>query len=573
MSKYETTIIYSNRFFRAVKTVLIAFGAAACSLVCAEPAYELTAKTLTAPSTEAVKQFSLTCDRAWTLSSKQNWLNITPKSGTAGTYTISVEVKANPGKAERNGLISFSAEGIRSGIPVSQVDESNYWKDGELIPLHQSANLPEGRLPIPVVIIGDGWDLSDLKKGGLWETFSRALSNLFLNIDVVKDFENYFDIYAYCAESNQRGKYGFNAFGTTPVVGTDFEKMRTRILEAIKDHPNKQALRFMSASNGAVGGWASVEGYAFVSTPDSEGGYAYWMAHEFVGHGFAQLPDFYPCWDCEETFTCKTINRSGEQEKDDITRRGGTFPKCYTNGDCNVRDFVKRTYAAWDKGFEWNIDWETDPKKVVWKDFIGKPGYNNVGVFATEFNDWGEYDSWFYGLSAPEEDDCMETTNYIWFSVGSRIWLWNVILQMSGVSDPNLMAENPDPKHPRSIENFIKFDAEHHYNNNGIHNDRPVEHPVLRAKYWKENRLYPEYSNWIAAADITVEKQVPYTGKNSVPPVTVTLYGDTLKAGTDYTLKYADNKKPGDASVVVKGKGKYLGYRTETFKIVDALPQ
>jgi hypothetical protein len=413
-------------------------------------------------------------------------------SGDSGTFTVTVKVTASEHHAERKGITSLAIANRVIEIPLSQVDERNYWKDGELISLHQSKNLPDGRLPIPLAIIGDGWDLSDLKKGGLWQTFSQALCDLFLQIDVVKDFKDYFDIYAYCAESSQRGKYGFNAFGTTPTIGTDFRKMRRLIDDAMKNHPNKSALTFMSASNGAVGGWASLEGYAFASNPDNDKGYTYWMAHEFVGHAFARLPDFYPCWDCDGYFTCKTIDRGGAQENDTITHRGGTFPKCYTNGDCNVRRFVERTYSEWRKGFEWNVDWETDPQKVIWKDFIGKPGYDNVGVYPTEFNDWGEYDSWFYGLTAPEKDDCMNTSgDYIWFNVGTRMWLWNRILQLSGVPDPDILREHADPAHPRSLENFMRFDTLHHYNNNGHNTHLPVEHPVLMKKYWEENGLYP----------------------------------------------------------------------------------
>ena len=46
--------------------------------------------------------------------------------------------------------------------------------------------------------------------------------------------------------------------------------------------------------------------------------------------------------------------------------------------------------------------------------------------------------------------------------------------------------------------------------------------------------------------------------------------GDVLKAGTDYELSYADNKKCGKATVTVNGKGKYIETVSENFIITPA---
>lgn len=65
------------------------------------------------------------------------------------------------------------------------------------------------------------------------------------------------------------------------------------------------------------------------------------------------------------------------------------------------------------------------------------------------------------------------------------------------------------------------------------------------------------------------EKNVEYTGKaiTSVSPI-VSINGIELVKGTDYTLAYANNKNAGEASVTIKGKGKYSGTRTTSFTIV-----
>ncbi|MBR3317691.1 MAG: hypothetical protein IKG21_07770 [Atopobiaceae bacterium] len=60
----------------------------------------------------------------------------------------------------------------------------------------------------------------------------------------------------------------------------------------------------------------------------------------------------------------------------------------------------------------------------------------------------------------------------------------------------------------------------------------------------------------------------PYTGKAIKPKPTVKLGGKKLKLNTDYTLKYANNVKPGNAKVAIVGKGKYAGSVTVPFKIV-----
>ena len=71
----------------------------------------------------------------------------------------------------------------------------------------------------------------------------------------------------------------------------------------------------------------------------------------------------------------------------------------------------------------------------------------------------------------------------------------------------------------------------------------------------------------LAACTVTVE-DVAYTGKSQKPEVTVK-YGDVpLMPGTDYTASYKNNKKIGTATVIVKGKGSYIGTQTVSFNIV-----
>ena len=58
-----------------------------------------------------------------------------------------------------------------------------------------------------------------------------------------------------------------------------------------------------------------------------------------------------------------------------------------------------------------------------------------------------------------------------------------------------------------------------------------------------------------------------YNGKAKKPSVVVKAADTVLKKNTDYTVTYKNNKKVGKASVVITGKGNYLGTKTLTFKI------
>ena len=76
----------------------------------------------------------------------------------------------------------------------------------------------------------------------------------------------------------------------------------------------------------------------------------------------------------------------------------------------------------------------------------------------------------------------------------------------------------------------------------------------------------------IASAQISTIKTQFYAGKAITPSVTVTLNGKKLKKGTDYTVSYANNTKAGStASVIITGKGNYVGTAIQNFEIA-AIP-
>jgi hypothetical protein len=515
---------------------------------------ELQVQTITVPfQKDSTKHFKINANNKWQLTTNYNWISIDPSNGDKGEFTVKITVKEN--NKPRTGNIKFESGNYFGWIGVNQVDENDYYPDDYVLQIHK-ANPPEGRKPIPVFVIGDGWDMSDFKKDGVYETYSRGLYKIFSNVDVVKNFPEYFDFYAYFAESEQRGKFGFNKFGTTSRNPTDLDKMERNCQKYLRkiNHPNAKEATYICASNAAVGGFAMSGKFAILSNPSGQpGSYAYWLVHEYAGHCLSNLPDLYlrdANW---------VIDKDAPKAKDPVT--GRMYPTTYNKGTVkDVVNMVNNFTREWSRGYDWYIDWSDNPKEVVWKDFIGKPGYKNVGVYPTSFN------AMFGGFYGPEQFEAMRELDHLWYGVGVRMAVWNRILERSGVKNedvPNWLT-NPDADHPRSLKSFKEFDIKHGYNNDGKHINDFVEHPIFNAKYWiEDNYLYPERPDFESAEGNSAKKPlvVPFPNKLNFTPeggeeeIIITSNKAEWKAETDanwLTLSTTNGKGNGIFSVKAK---------------------
>lgn len=72
----------------------------------------------------------------------------------------------------------------------------------------------------------------------------------------------------------------------------------------------------------------------------------------------------------------------------------------------------------------------------------------------------------------------------------------------------------------------------------------------------------------LSSASVTVEGTYTYTGSAVLPEVTVTLDGETLAEGTDYTATGSDTEA-GAASVLISGIGNYTGSCSSDFEIAQ----
>ena len=77
----------------------------------------------------------------------------------------------------------------------------------------------------------------------------------------------------------------------------------------------------------------------------------------------------------------------------------------------------------------------------------------------------------------------------------------------------------------------------------------------------------------ISGCTITLSQtSFTYDGKAKQPSVTVKNGSKILVSGTDYTVSYKNNTNAGTATVIVTGKGNYIGSISKTFAINQAVP-
>lgn len=97
---------------------------------------------------------------------------------------------------------------------------------------------------------------------------------------------------------------------------------------------------------------------------------------------------------------------------------------------------------------------------------------------------------------------------------------------------------------------------------------KEVDFKDVTIKYnWKNN------SKKLSDATLSLyDYELGYKGTAVKPKVKVNMGSKVLKNGTDYTVKYSNNKQLGTGTVTVTGKGAYSGTLKKKFKIVVNRP-
>jgi hypothetical protein len=337
---------------------------------------------------------SINTDMQWNAAVKTDWVELSPSSGS-GSGTVKVTVKPLEKGPRRVDTITFIAGSTIKTTRIQQRGnlESDYYTSGDVIRLHRHT-VGNG---IAIVILGDGFDMEDCKKGGVYEYNCRKVANLFLSMPIIRDYKTYFDIYARVDVSRERGARNCvedpdncpqNAYG---VGHPDFDWGKMHENATITAGKDDRSIIFMA--NGMVGGHV-INGIAVYSA--NEPNKHYWMMHEFAGHVVGGFPDLY-----------------------------------YMGYEGQLTEAKKKSFDDNHEGGELlMLDWPTDPTKVYWKEFIGKNGYEMVGIYPAHY-----YDP---PLSYGQIQCCEDITTSVMhgmiahYSVMERYQLWRKIQLRAG---------------------------------------------------------------------------------------------------------------------------------------------
>jgi hypothetical protein len=324
-----------------------------------------------------------------------------------------INVRLNDGERlveNKTYLLPILMTGVTGALPIDNDYTTAYvevsrrpfgiWRHGDYRQLHAHT---DGN-GIPLVIIGDGFAATDLEKGGVYEVVCEQLSSKFLSNPIIRDFKDWFDVYMVVAESPESriepGDPDHHPGFFNSAVDVNFGMANEFTAAAVPGLAGKDTRSFIFVGHGMIGGYALFGnrdgmGWAVFSTDESEGATGYWMAHEFVGHGFAALADEY------------------------LTNGYG--------GPAEVQAFQA-------DGMLMNVSYTDNPALVPWKDFIGREGYGEVGIYE---GGYGE----MTGIWRPEDWSIMMDNRFgsegdeaLYYTAMSRWILYQTIHRRAGKS-------------------------------------------------------------------------------------------------------------------------------------------
>jgi hypothetical protein len=283
---------------------------------------------------------------------------------------------------------------------------------------------------VTIVMVGDGFSRDDNKIGGYYEQVCRDLTDVLFKCPIVKDFKEYFDVYAVVAESASSGINAGNIF-KSGAGGADFSAANAFTCQAVPGLAGILSRAWIFIGNGMIGGFANFGvngncGSGVYST--AEGVSLYWMTHEFVGHAFASLADEY----------------------------GAVFGEGYYGGAASLREMQRS-----DMGL--NCSTTASLTAVPWKRFIGLEGYEEVGVYE---GGWGnDHNIW-----KPEKWSIMvgndQGNGYsgMYFNAQSRWLVYKRIRTIAELLTPAQMNANQKittEQEDALFADFLEYDKEY----------------------------------------------------------------------------------------------------------------
>ena len=310
-----------------------------------------------------------------------------------------------------NNAVAFLQKEFKT--TVTHYESKDYTQDGKVTTL-QKASKGKG---IDLVITGDAFSDRKISDGTLKNSADQVVKDLF-SVEPFKSMKDRFNIYLVNAVSKHEEYFNGNStvfsggFGYGSAVGGDNQKVLEYAKKAVPDNTrmdNVAVLVLMySVRNGGTtymmdpnnsnvyAGGASVCWVPYKDASISGGisEHASTVIHELGGHGIAKLGDEYAYRD-QGRISEEEVNYTKNEQKN--------------------------------KNWYLNVDFTSDPSKVLWSQFIGDSAFasENISVYEGGFTYW-------LGVWRPTKQSVMnDNYSYSTFNAPSRSLIWTRIMKLS----------------------------------------------------------------------------------------------------------------------------------------------
>ncbi len=376
--------------------------------------------------------------------------------------TIAYSTVLDNSRESLNNAVAYLQKAFKTTI--THYESKSYTQDGK-VTKYQTASTGKG---IDIVITGDAFSDRRITDGTFEKAAKQAVADLF-SVEPYKSMKNRFNIYFVSAVSKHEEYfngcstvYG-GVFGYGSAVGGNDDKVLEYAKKAIASDTRMDNVAVLVLMNSVrkggtcymmipsdkniYGGGAAVCWIPFKDVTVSGGvsSLASTIVHELGGHGIGKLADEY-AYRSQGTATDADINYTKDRQKD----------------------------------YDWflNVDFTSDPKKVLWSQFIGDSAFasEKIGVYEGG-------DTFWSGVWRSTEQSVMnDNFNHSTFNAPCRSQIYTRIMKLSEGSswqyDYNAF-KTWDKAHPtttRSTRSIARADDE-----------APVHiPPVIVGKTWKE---------------------------------------------------------------------------------------
>lgn len=258
-------------------------------------------------STEHKQTLTINAEGDWEVESKPDWCEVSPANGNKKTdITLTIKAMASS-SGSREGTVVFRLKD-KDYTHECRVSQYGYqYGEDEWITLQKATKGNNGG--INIVLLGDGYDASDIANGNYLKAIKQELE-YFFGIEPYKTYRNYFNVYTAIPMSTESGIGTVNTicnnhFNTTYTgsggLKADYDEIFSYVLDAPTVNKSNlcETLIIIIPNSTDYGGitqmWADGSAIAFcpMSTYDYPLDSRGVVQHEAGGHGFGKLGDEY----------------------------------------------------------------------------------------------------------------------------------------------------------------------------------------------------------------------------------------------------------------------------------------